>query len=306
MMQRSIVGVALATLGLIALSQSASAYTILPPHSTVAGQSTADWTAAWWTWALQAPASENPISDTTGAFANGNNNGPVFFIAGTDGGAPIARTFTVPAGKPLLVPILNFVDLEPAELDPPPITVGERENAANVVVASWQKSVDPSSLLALIDGNLVDNPVQYLEVAGLFSMGAVQAGSVIESFGLPAGADLYPNNAAGYWLMIESLAPGPHTLHLEGVSSAFTPDANCCTNFEIPGFSPNLTLNIAVVPEPASAVLMLVGFVGVIGLRLVGGALGAPRTRTGWPPHLAPALGLDGRARVPPGRPPVR
>jgi hypothetical protein len=112
----------------------------------------------------------------------------------------IARTFTVPAGKPLLLPIINFVDLEPAELDPPPITLGDREN---------------------------------------------------------------PNNAAGYWLMIEGLVPGPHTLHLEGVSSAFTPDANCCTNFEIPGFSPNLTLNIVVVPEPASAVPMLVGFVGV-------------------------------------------
>jgi hypothetical protein len=270
MTHRSIVWVVSVAVVLAALaSPSASAYTVLAPHSTVAGRSTADWTEAWWTWALQAPVAANPISDTTGASANMNNNGPVFFIAGTDGGAPITRTFQVPAGKPLLVPMINFVDLEPAELDPPPITVGERENAANVVVASWQKSVDPSSLFAVIDGHTVVDPGQYLEVAGLFSMGAVQAGSVIESLGLPAGANLYPNNAAGYWLMIEGLAPGSHMLHLGGISSAFTPDSNCCTNFEIPGFAPDLTLNIVVVPEPGSALLLSVGLLGVIALRFV-------------------------------------
>jgi len=61
------------------------------------------------------------------------------------------------AGKPLLAPIINFVDLEPAQLDPPPITVGERENAANVVVANWISSVDPLSLAATIDGNGVSD-----------------------------------------------------------------------------------------------------------------------------------------------------
>jgi len=70
-------------------------------------------------------------------------------------------------------------------------------------------------------------------------------------------------------LMIEGLAPGSHMLHLGGISSAFTPDSNCCTNFEIPGFAPDLTLNIVVVPEPGSALLLSVGLLGVIALRFV-------------------------------------
>ncbi len=90
------------TFGLIVFaSQPASSTTILPPNSFVAGESIADWTAAWWTWALQAPFAQNPLTDTTGAFANVNNTGPVFFIAGTTGNTgPVSRSFQVPGGSP--------------------------------------------------------------------------------------------------------------------------------------------------------------------------------------------------------------
>jgi hypothetical protein len=44
------------------------AQTIDPPGSTVAGQSIADWTVGWWTWALSFPAADgqNPFTDPTG------------------------------------------------------------------------------------------------------------------------------------------------------------------------------------------------------------------------------------------------
>src|SRR5689334_18744978 len=113
----------LATLGLIALAWQANAYTILPANSIVAGRPIADWTAAWWTWASQAPVAANPVTDSTGAYANQNNNGPVFFIAGTSGTSGAAtRSFQVPGGRPVLLPMINFVDTEPAEIDPPTAT----------------------------------------------------------------------------------------------------------------------------------------------------------------------------------------
>jgi hypothetical protein len=50
------------------------------------------------------------LLDTTGAFAGVDNNRPVFFIAGTfstgDAAGAADRTFDVPAGKPLLIPML--------------------------------------------------------------------------------------------------------------------------------------------------------------------------------------------------------
>ena len=91
------------------------------PDSVVAGKSAVDWTAAWWTWAQQSPVAKNPFTDSTGAFAHVNNDGPVFFVAGTNGvSGTVTRTFTAPAGKPLLVPMINFFDLSQPKLIPPP------------------------------------------------------------------------------------------------------------------------------------------------------------------------------------------
>src|SRR3954470_4456879 len=115
--------------------QPANAYTILAPNSIVAGQSIADWTAAWWTWVLQAPVVTNPLLDTTGHFANVNNNGPVFFIAGSQGGA-VTRSFSVPAGKPVLFPLINTFDVESVPSpDNPKVSLSEREAVANSYIS---------------------------------------------------------------------------------------------------------------------------------------------------------------------------
>jgi len=89
----------------------------------------------------------------------------------------------------------------------------------------------------------------------------------ITSLGVPAGAELFPSKAAGYWLMIDGLSPGPHTLRFGGSSVAFTPGANCCTNGAFPAFSQDTTANITAVPEPASALLILSGLLGMLTLR---------------------------------------
>src|SRR5690242_20037969 len=39
----------------------------------------------WWQWAFSVPVDKSPFFDTTGANANVNNNGPVYFLAGIFG-----------------------------------------------------------------------------------------------------------------------------------------------------------------------------------------------------------------------------
>jgi hypothetical protein len=88
----------------------------------VDGQTVAEWTQNWWTWALQAPADHNPLIDKMGSFAGTDNFGPVFFIGGTfatgQNQGVAERTFDVPAGKPLLIPVLNQFDtLDPKNVE---------------------------------------------------------------------------------------------------------------------------------------------------------------------------------------------
>jgi hypothetical protein len=79
---------------------------ILPVDEKAYGFSYGEWSAKWWQWAVALPAAENPITDTTGQFCNKNQDGKVWFLAGTAGGS-VARKCTIPAGKAILFPIIT-------------------------------------------------------------------------------------------------------------------------------------------------------------------------------------------------------
>jgi len=222
--------------------QPAGAVEILPPGSIVSGKSIADWTAAWWTWVFQSPADAVPFSDPDGSLANQNNGGPVFFVAGT-GGGPAERTFNVPAGRPLLIPMVNYFNTY------------DSEDVINAAIAAFPGSV--TELFAEIDGVPVASPFDYLEVtADFFSGGIAQEGSWIASLGVPVGEDVFPTKSSGYWLMVVGFAPGPHTLRFGGTTT-------CCGD----PFSTAVFAQINVVPEPATLSLIALGLIGVVAMR---------------------------------------
>jgi hypothetical protein len=243
----------------------ASAQTIIDPRgSTVDGKPIAAWTADWWTRFWQAPTSA--IDPNTGnVSANFDNNGPVFF-GPTASGDPtqghVTIDFSVPAGRPILLPIFPFEDLEAASIDPPTATLSDRLHAADVVVAGWLGAVDPNSLFATIDGVPLLNPTNYLEETGDFNAGPTQPGSIANNAGVAAGDDLNPINAAGYWLMLENLSGGEHTISFGAQSNPFTPQVNCCTG-PVPAFGVDVTWDLEVIPEPTSALLLLSAICGI-------------------------------------------
>ncbi|MBL0408002.1 hypothetical protein JKG68_29320 [Microvirga aerilata] len=189
------------------------AYRIAVPDAVVFGTRVKDWTANWWTWALQAPLERNPLLDTTGEDADVGNTGPVFYLAGNLSEDPsVERRFTVPEGHPVLIPVQNFVSI-PFETDP--------AGYAAEQVALWEASVDVTSLSATIDGDSVENIEEYLVKSDPFTPGQPQAGSLLNASlppELPPEDDLYPSLSSGYWLMIEGLTPGQHTITVSGTA----------------------------------------------------------------------------------------
>jgi hypothetical protein len=228
-----------------------------PPGSIVDGKSIADWTEGWWTRYWQAPS--NSIDPVTGNIpASINNDGPVFYAPTTSGDPGLGHVtinFSVPAGRPILIPLLPFDDLESAVIDGN-APLADRQAAADAVVAGWLTSVDPNSLFASIDGVSVANPASYLEQTGYFDAGPAQAGSIAVAGGETVGDELSPNKAAGYWIMVENLSGGEHTIDFGGSSGQFTPAENCCTDFPIGPFAVDVTANIDVIPEPDEALLL--------------------------------------------------
>src|SRR5439155_16118096 len=151
----------------------------------------------------------NVFADTTGAKANENQSGPVFFVAGTNGGAPVSRSFQVPPGKFVLFPLINWIVVNGA--DP------GFSSTAEEVEALTTGTVDTSKLIATIDGVDVPDlashrersPVDFTFTVAAGNTGAFPAGTYIDA------------NSDGYWLMLQPLDDGEHTLHFGGTTKDF-------------------------------------------------------------------------------------
>src|SRR3954467_11674819 len=123
------------------LSGGGPAPQVFAPDAKVKGESIAQWTAHWWTKALQAPvfaadgSGLNPLIFDDAPSAQGNADG-VFFLFGSLLGGHHDRTATVPTGTPILVPILpvEFSNFDTttgnAAYDPAAMTLPGNNSAA--------------------------------------------------------------------------------------------------------------------------------------------------------------------------------
>jgi hypothetical protein len=167
----------------------------------------------WTQWAMKTPWSTGPITDTTGASCAQNQQGPVWFLAGTDGGH-VDRTCTVPAFKPLYFPLVNYFNT-PADqyVDTP-------EEEANYIeffsgyFEEWRDAV--CSLTLRVDGEDVLGSVEELDEAlWVNSLEPFPVTLGEDNWGgLPAGVRHKALTAGHYALLL--LPPGQHTVELGG------------------------------------------------------------------------------------------
>jgi hypothetical protein len=185
--------------------------TVVGAHQKFAGKTYGQWSAAWWQWAANMPASASPLVDPTGAKCGLNQAGPVWFLAGVASPTPpftAERSCTIPADVGVLVPILN----------------NECSSAANDCGAS-------RNYRTLLDANQ-----PFLQGAGgtatldSESLPVIRAVSppppypinwaVDNPFG-PVTAGRAVSVADGFWVLLRPLHEGTHSLQFHGRAPAF-------------------------------------------------------------------------------------
>lgn len=166
----------------------------IPADAGVADIGQAQWSERWWNWVGRADAKEAPYLDLDGSrCAQHQDQGPVWFLAGTDGNFDAVRSCRIPAGKHLFVPLINWVVTRDI--------VGEMSCTQKQAQAGRFADHVVSGLV-LLDGR----PVGELKRMRVASGGC---------FAAPDGAS---GASDGYWLMLKPLPPGKHQL---AIAAAF-------------------------------------------------------------------------------------
>ena len=177
---------------------TASAAIISPVAIQSFGATYGEWSARWWQWLLSIPTATNP---NLGGDCGQGQDDDVWFLPGTFGGSA-TRTCTIPAGKPIFLPLINSVAFKP--------TGGETLLSLRRLAAEFVDSV--TVLACTIDGNSLENLRDFRVHSPSFSVTA------------PPGALLHasatdPMVSDGYWLLLSPLAAGPHTIHVQTETS---------------------------------------------------------------------------------------
>jgi len=206
---------------------------IAPINSLPAGQSYGRWAAEWWQWALGTPAAVNPVLDTTGEYCTQRQVDGVWFLAGSFSSDPVTRNCNIPAGKSLFFPLINKGYV--AYLNDPANTRTED------FIRAAGSCTEPAHITVRIDGYNVPKPTQ-------FFTGESGSQSPFFNIQLPPnnvfGDDgtgipellLSPSAEQGYYLFVQPLSSGAHTIH-------FT--ASGCNS---DGLTQDITYNLIVLP----------------------------------------------------------
>ena len=176
----------------------------------VLGKTIGEWSVKWWQWALEIPASKNPMLDDSGAFCHLGQQGPVWFLAGWWLGKsePVTRSCTVPRGKHILFAIANSFWIQTPR-DPSNYTETEYRREAS---AGLPPSIG-GDLEATLDGNpIIFNPETPIirSQSPVFTASFPADNVITFSFGQPASELTGPIVSDGFWVILPPLSPGDH------------------------------------------------------------------------------------------------
>lgn len=153
-----------------------------------------EWSQSYQQWIAGFAHDSSPISDATGALCAAKQAGDVWFLAASNGTAPVVRSCSIPAGKWLFVPIASTVERS-----------GNREPVCDSMarIASGTITGHVSRLSLVVDGQPVsDLDGHRLPTGTCFSLEP----------NLATRHPLATTVADGYYVMLKPLSPGAHTI----------------------------------------------------------------------------------------------
>jgi hypothetical protein len=186
----SCLGIALCAIAADAPAVSAA----ISPDDIVLDLPQAEWSQAWLQWVAAFPRDSSPIADTSGASCAVRQQGDVWFLATSDGTAPVTRACAIPAGKTLFVPIVSTMERS-----------GNKEPDCDSMsrIAGEHLSQHVTRLSMTVDGLAVDNLESYRQASrGCFALGLRQTPRLSAATAV----------ADGYYVMLKPLPAGLHTI----------------------------------------------------------------------------------------------
>ncbi len=200
-----------------------AAFALVPPAVPAADQlppknvePTEELVIGWNRWALSQPWTDGPISDTTGEHCADSQEGPVWYLAGTNGGSAV-RECDIPAGKQLFLPLVNTWTFFPPQLFPTQESIDAGVSSMEAFVE--QMHADTCSLTLRIDGQdvIADfdtmNEELHISVMDPFEINLNDDHCAVGWF---QGGGLMPAVAAGHYALLQPLTPGDHVVEFGG------------------------------------------------------------------------------------------
>jgi hypothetical protein len=190
--------------------------------SVIFGATYSAWSAAWQQWANSIPAAEHPLLDN--ADCSKGQSGPVWFLGGkfcsTEDpecpSKPAQRSCTVPSGKALYFPVVNFACLDGEAKEG---LCGDAGPFITQMRAFIGAGIDQTTdLQVTVDGDAMNGDLkEAFRVQSPVYTAVLPDGNLLQAIGessLVGGT--YWGVDDGVYIMLQPLPPGKHTLNFHG------------------------------------------------------------------------------------------
>ncbi|MBI5914773.1 MAG: hypothetical protein HY842_05305 [Bacteroidetes bacterium] len=183
---------------------------VFPPNANMHGKSYTEWSQIWMEQFMLFDCASNPwLNPGNELFYT---SGPVYMAAGIQAVGGSAN-MTIPHGKALLFPLVNFINDYPcpAEWNFEPAPGQSMEDFLTQATEDALSNVSIPSLSVTVDGDAVSNLGSFKFVTDLFYFTAHP--SLAGCFDPCVVDGPEPGVAGGYYIMLKPLSNGQHTVH---------------------------------------------------------------------------------------------
>lgn len=189
---------------------------VVQPNQAIDGKSQAEWGNFWWTKIHTTPKNKNPLTSNN----NFEKTGSVQMLVGTGfGEPPVVRDIRIDDTTYLFAPIVNS-SADNAGLPPDWTTADSRYFTQSVINAVDPQRYPENNLFYEVDGkSLIDRSswTPYRQQSpSAFSFVVPKNHYIGPEGGYTAGLQVDDGISDGYWVMLNPLPSGKHTIHFGG------------------------------------------------------------------------------------------